>query len=256
MPDVYLPNQAKTLVATQATELVGTGTTGLDVAGRDEVSFVLTNNNGGGDNPITAVSVLWSNDPTGTRWTPARALSIPGGAIAKNASFDATLSTRGYLRLRIQATSTLGTTLVLDLHATDSDVVSPEAVNGAPVATAVTATVSGVAQDATLTGGTQKAIARGGAKGATTAADVTSTSLDADHQALDTKAAQGTPAAASGAWPTKDDFATQEILPDQSGANGVRTFTFSAAVQAYMVTSQGSGLSRWPKVMGRRDVLA
>lgn len=43
----------------------------------------------------------------------------------------------------------------------------------------------GIALDTTLTGGTQKAIARGGAKGATAAADVTSTSVDANTQALD-----------------------------------------------------------------------
>lgn len=45
---------------------------------------------------------------------------------------------------------------------------------------------SALALDATLTGGTQKAIARGGAKGSTTAADVTSTAVDANTQALHT----------------------------------------------------------------------
>ena len=44
---------------------------------------------------------------------------------------------------------------------------------------------NGLALDATLTGGTQKAITRGGAKGGTSAADVTSTAIDVDHQALD-----------------------------------------------------------------------
>jgi hypothetical protein len=43
----------------------------------------------------------------------------------------------------------------------------------------------GLATDATLTGGTQKAIVRGGAKGATAAADITSTAEGADHQAID-----------------------------------------------------------------------
>lgn len=42
-----------------------------------------------------------------------------------------------------------------------------------------------IALDATLTSGSQKAIARGGAKGVTAAADVTSTSVDANTQALD-----------------------------------------------------------------------
>jgi hypothetical protein len=57
-----------------------------------------------------------------------------------------------------------------------------------PISGTVTAnigTTNGLALDATLTGGTQKAIARGGAKGATTAADVTSTAQSADRQALD-----------------------------------------------------------------------
>lgn len=76
----------------------------------------------------------------------------------------------------------------------------------------------------TQTDGTQKAIARGGAKGATVAADVTSTAEGADHQGLDVQiyhggvakdptairaltaadvvtAAQGTAAAVGGAWP-------------------------------------------------------
>jgi hypothetical protein len=52
---------------------------------------------------------------------------------------------------------------------------------------AVTQPVSSstLALDATLTGGTAKSIARGGAKGATTAADVTSTAQGTDHQGLD-----------------------------------------------------------------------
>jgi hypothetical protein len=67
------------------------------------------------------------------------------------------------------------------------------------VSNMIPAVETGLAKDATLsaaktdldnlathqTDGTQKSIARGGAKGATTAADVTSTSIDADHQALD-----------------------------------------------------------------------
>lgn len=45
--------------------------------------------------------------------------------------------------------------------------------------------------DATLTGGTAKVINRGGAKGATSAADVTSTSEGTDHQALDVQIYHG-----------------------------------------------------------------
>jgi uncharacterized membrane protein len=95
--------------------------------------------------------------------------------------------------------------------------------NSVPVAVA---SDNGLALDATLTGGTQKAIVRGGAKGATTAADVTSTAEGANNQALDVQiyhggtakdptairaltssdvvtAAQGTAAALSSAWPVK-----------------------------------------------------
>jgi hypothetical protein len=57
-----------------------------------------------------------------------------------------------------------------------------------PVSGTVTAnlgTVAGVALDATLTGGAAKSIVRGGAKGGTAAADITGSSVDADHQALD-----------------------------------------------------------------------
>lgn len=57
--------------------------------------------------------------------------------------------------------------------------------------TANIGTSGSLALDATLTGGTQKAIARGGAKGATTAADVTSTAEGADHQALDVQLYNG-----------------------------------------------------------------
>lgn len=49
----------------------------------------------------------------------------------------------------------------------------------------VTGTVTDTATTTALTDGTQKAIVRGAAKGVTTAADVTSTTVDADHQAHD-----------------------------------------------------------------------
>jgi len=63
-----------------------------------------------------------------------------------------------------------------------------------PVSGTVTANIGtsgSLALDATLTDGTQKAIVRGGAKGATVAADVTSTAEGADHQALDVQIYHG-----------------------------------------------------------------
>lgn len=73
-----------------------------------------------------------------------------------------------------------------------------------PVSGTVTAnigTTNGLALDATLTGGTQKAINRGGAKGATTAADITSTANGSDHQGLDVQIQNSSLAVAqSGTW--------------------------------------------------------
>lgn len=57
--------------------------------------------------------------------------------------------------------------------------------------TANIGTTNGLSLDATLTGGTQKAVTRGGAKGATAAADMTSTAEGADHQALDVQIMHG-----------------------------------------------------------------
>ena len=57
-----------------------------------------------------------------------------------------------------------------------------------PVSGTVTANIGtsgSLALDATLTGGTAKSIARSGAKGTSAAADVTSTVIDLNHQALD-----------------------------------------------------------------------
>jgi hypothetical protein len=59
------------------------------------------------------------------------------------------------------------------------------------VANPTTNPETGLAKDATLTGGTAKSINRGGAKGATTAADVTSTAEGTDHQALDVQVYHG-----------------------------------------------------------------
>lgn len=60
-----------------------------------------------------------------------------------------------------------------------------------PVSAASLPLPTGAAQDSTLTGGTVKAINRGGAKGATTAADVTSTAEGSDHQAMDVQLYHG-----------------------------------------------------------------
>lgn len=89
-----------------------------------------------------------------------------------------------------------------------------------------------LALDATLTGGTAQSIARGGAKGATTAATVTSTAIDADHQALDV-AVKGTATTgsaariprvahlASAALPAAGAFTSQAAYSIPDGVRGV-----------------------------------
>jgi len=127
-----------------------------------------------------------------------------------------------------------------------------------PVSGTVTAnvgTTNGLALDATLTGGTMKAIARGGAKGATTAADVTSTAEGTDHNALDVQiyhggtakdptairaltsadvvtSAQGTAAALASAWPVK--------VTD--GTNTMPTAD-AAARKAFMALTDGTNVT-------------
>src|SRR3989344_6013716 len=83
------------------------------------------------------------------------------------------LTTSGALRVDIGATSANATAVKVDGSAVTQPVSGTIAVSNA------------FALDATLTGGTAKSICRGGAKGATTAADVTSTSQSVDRNALD-----------------------------------------------------------------------
>src|SRR3989338_6571736 len=91
-----------------------------------------------------------------------------------NAQLDPlSLTTSGALRVDIGATSANATAVKVDGSAVTQPVSGTIAVSNA------------FALDATLTGGTTKAICRGGAKGATTAADVTSTSQSVDRNALD-----------------------------------------------------------------------
>ena len=124
-------------------------------------------------------------------------------------------------------------------------------------------TVIDAATISALTDGTQKAINRGGVKGATVAADITSTAEGADHQALDVQlysggaainptqiraltnsdvvsAVQSTAAALSGAWPVKitdgtNTLPTMDIASRaafQKITDGTNTSTVKAASTA------------------------
>lgn len=120
----------------------------------------------------------------GSPMPPPASLPLPTGAATQTtlaavlAELDVALSTRAS-----QAT------LASVLAATGATAVSVSSIDGHIDATlssrATEATLATRAADATLTSGAQKAIARGGAKGATVAADVTSTASGADHQTLD-----------------------------------------------------------------------
>lgn len=81
------------------------------------------------------------------------------------------------------------------------------------------------AEITTMTDGSQKSISRGGAKGATPAADVTSTSAGPDHQALDVAVYQG-----GAAVSTANRFPTATRPSPGSGAQ-------SAALEASHVFS-------------------
>ena len=183
-------------------------------------------------------------DPTGTTTQPVSATALPLPTGASTAAKQPALGTAGTPSADVisvqgvsggtpQPVSDGGSSITVDGTVTANAGTGPFPVsdNGGSLTidgsvTANIGTSGSLALDATLTGGTQKAIVRGGAKGATSAADVTSTAEGADHQALDVQimhggaakdptqvraltasdivtAAQGTAAASSGAWPAK-----------------------------------------------------
>lgn len=145
----------------------------------------------------------------------ASSLPLPTGAAT-----ETTLSTRLSESTFTTRTNTLGQKLMSG----SMPVVLASDQSTLPVSGTVTAnvgTTNGLALDATLTSGAQKSIVRGGAKGTTTAADITSISVDTNTQALHVQlAAQGTSGAPLRVDPT--GTTTQPIsatsLPLPAGA--------------------------------------
>jgi hypothetical protein len=86
---------------------------------------------------------------------------------------------------------------------------------------------SALALDATLTGGSQKAINRGGAKGATTAADITSTANGVDHQGLDVQVQNASIAVTGTFWQ-----ATQPVSGTVTANAGTNLNTSALALDA------------------------
>lgn len=98
---------------------------------------------------------------------------------------------------------------------------------------------SALALDANQTNGTAKAIARGGAKGATTAADVTSTANGADHQGLDVQV-QGTVTVSGTVTTTPPANASTNIAQVNGVTVNVGTGTASTGTQRVAVASDSS----------------
>lgn len=101
---------------------------------------------------------------------------------------------------------------------------------------------TGAATDGVLTGGTQKAIMRGGAKGATTAADVTSTSIDADHNAADVSV-KGTAAISAVALPLPSGASTSAAQTDRSQKTQITDGTRDGTVKAASTAAQAADTS-------------
>jgi hypothetical protein len=110
--------------------------------------------------------------------------------------------------------------------------VDPTGSTAQPVSGSVTANIGtsgSLALDATLTGGTQKAIVRGGAKGATAAADATTTAEGADHQAVDVQIMHGGAA--------KDPTQIRSLTAGTDAVTVSGTATVSGTVTANIGTS-------------------
>jgi hypothetical protein len=138
--------------------------------------------------PVSASSLPLPTGAATDRATAAAPFSMrltDGSAFydgTKTGQLPAALDGSGFLKVHEQGTAT---------------------VSGTVTANAGTnLNTSALALDATLTGGTQKAIARGGAKGATAAADVTSTANGADHQGLDVQVQNASIAVTGTFWQT------------------------------------------------------
>ena len=88
--------------------------------------------------------------------------------------------------------------------------------------------------NAKMTDGTQKSIVSGGAKGATTAADVTSTAMGADHQALDVALHVSGKSAACLEWDRSE--ALESMSTSRSGAGTVfEVVAYNTAAQPHFI---------------------
>ena len=196
MKQKYIEGVSTTLVATESTNLLSStgqdpavAAKGIDVAGYTILGFQLKNTDLA--NALTTLVIYWSNDPAGLIWPAVADSTIafpsPGtvAAGAVSALFRAPVRGR---RVRIVVTSTAGGSCALYLFANDEQQAQATEINGASVTGTITGSVTVTAATiAALTDGTQQAQVKSGTKGSSTAALVTSSSHDANHQALDVK---------------------------------------------------------------------
>lgn len=175
-----------------------------------------------------------------TRASEATLAAANGHLAAIDANVDVALSTRASEATLLAAAASLAS---ID---TDID-------------TALSTRATAAAQ----TDGTQKAIARGGSKGATTAADVTSTSEGADHQALDVQIYHGGTAkdptqirALTAADVVTAQQGTSPWVEDLSRVGGSAVATIAAGelrVGAEGVSADGAVLTGNPVRVGASD---
>ncbi len=105
---------------TTAVEALG-GTTGVDITGMDCVGFTVYNT--GVSNAITGLSVYWSNDAAGARWSVADAdiaaqFAAAGSSLAASTgSFRVERTGTVAKRIRITVSAGSATTATVDLLA-------------------------------------------------------------------------------------------------------------------------------------------
>lgn len=174
--------------------------------------------------------------------TSMTALKVDGSAVTQPVSgtvavnnFPATQPVSGTVTVAQATAANLNATVTGTVAATQSGtwnvgtvstITNPVTVTG--TVTSNIGTTNGLALDATLTGGTQKAIARGGAKGSTTAADVTSTNVDANTQALDVSI-KGTPSVSVSNFPGTQPVSGTVTVAQATAANLNATVTGTVA---------------------------
>ena len=189
------------------------------------------------DNTVISVDTGLSQPLTDTQLR-ASAIPVSGSVSITNSNIEITNDVGNPIPVSGTVNTGLSQPLTdTQLRATAVPISGSVSVSNLPatqtVAGTVTAnigTTNGIALDATLTGGNQVAIMKSGAKGTTTAAQVTSTAVDANTQALDVSV-KGTPTVSVSNFP-----ATQTISGTVTANAGTGTFQTNITNASIAVT--------------------